>query len=92
MIVHSEGVWALKQAPQGSEHSTNPVRVQEEFGQLSQTHGVIPRVVPCRTLMILVDPFQARIFCDSAILTILFSILFLRKIQAITSLKDCLGK
>ncbi|TRZ23812.1 hypothetical protein HGM15179_003283 [Zosterops borbonicus] len=39
-FLHPESVWALEQAPQGSDHSTKPDRVQEAFGQYFQAHGV----------------------------------------------------
>ncbi|KAJ7417690.1 hypothetical protein WISP_63254 [Willisornis vidua] len=40
-VFHSEGGWALEQAPQGSGLSTKHDRVQELFGQCSQAHGVL---------------------------------------------------
>lgn len=40
-VLHPEGDWALEQASQGSDHSTNLHRVQQVFGQCSQVHGSI---------------------------------------------------
>lgn len=38
----------LQQAPQGRSYSTKAARVQETYGQHSQAHGVLLRVVLCR--------------------------------------------
>lgn len=40
-VFHPDGGWALEQAPQGSDHSTKPDRVQGVFGQHSQAHVLI---------------------------------------------------
>lgn len=39
-VFHTEGVWSLQWAPQGTGHSAKPGRVQKALGQYSQTHGV----------------------------------------------------
>lgn len=38
--LHPVNGWALEGNPQGSSHRTKPDKVQELFGQYSQTHGV----------------------------------------------------
>lgn len=57
-----------------SGHSTKPARIQEAFGQFSQAHGVILVTVQCRarswTLMVLMSPFQLRMFSDSMFLPV----------------------
>lgn len=60
--------WTLEQAPQGSGDGARPARVQEVFGHF-QTHGVILGAIECQarswTSVILVGPFQLRLFYDS---------------------------
>lgn len=73
-ILHPEGGWALESSPQGSGHSTEPDRTPEVFEQCSQVHGVTLGDVLCSdsswTLMILVGPFQVRIFCEPSLPTV----------------------
>lgn len=64
-VLHPEGSWALKQAPQGSGHSTKPDRVEEELGQCGQAHGVTLGAVLSGTRSgLCVNPFKLRILCD----------------------------
>lgn len=68
-VLHPEGDWALEQASQGSDHSTNLHRVQQVFGQCSQVHGVVlgDRSMQAQDLdsVIPVSSFQLSISCDS---------------------------
>lgn len=39
--IHTVDGWALEGGPQGSSHRMKPGKVQEVFGQYTQTHNVI---------------------------------------------------